>query len=580
MPNPEFTDTAGNREDNSEINHEINPSRNEELGRAATAEIELARARQAEIARKQAELNKRQAELEEKLRALGADPDKIIAEARARELAKKQAQSAESETANESEIAKDLDSNPEAPVLPPTPAEVAEDGKNNFEFKKFITGKVKKVLVGAAIIGVLSTGLVAGFQENLRNTANSKQTTQSGSEVEKTHGIIDGYDQDYMWLAESKETTMDFGDFEKLVEKFDGNVNEAAKRFSENMVESLSDYVSAISDNVQLDQLLPEDSLMRKNKGLDLTETNERIEKKLSVTDYDKLLQEFKDIMDQGVVEEVTVSGPCSNALMAVEDGEGNLLGSKAAVEKGIDVNHENMQLVACTTNEKDAKAYKVSWYTKDGKLLGTILIKKKCGQVIEKGRTKRLVKAKFIEKVPEGEPTPGTKDKDDPEPHKEKHTPKNEEEEKKHAGDGTPLGLDEKTTPKTTLEQDQENFKKIEQQKQEDKQKADEAKRVKEEQAAIEQAAKKEAANREKENATKEQERQAEESKKAAEEQAAIEQAAKAEETKKAADEQAAREKAQEAADEKAAAEGKAAENNGDKTSEERANDFRSGNF
>lgn len=158
---------------------------------------------------------------------------------------------------------------------------------------------------------------------------------------------------------------------------------------------------------------------------------------------------------------------------------------------------------------------------------------------------------------------------------------PKDEDAERKNAGDYvTQLPLDENVTPKTTLEQDQQNFEEIERQRQEAAAAAEEAERVAREQEAREAAAREEAENREQPESTEEQERQADEAAENAESGASEEQAAHAEEEAERAREEESREEAQEESDRNDFENQAESESNNDNTASERSSDFENGNF
>jgi len=193
----------------------------------------------------------------------------------------------------------------------------------------------------------------------------------------------------------------------------------------------------------------------------------------------------------------------------------------------------------------------------------------------------------------PEPEPQP------EPEPEPVAHTPKNTEAEIRNAGEyASPMDLDENVTPETTLEQDQEGFDAISQQREEDAARAAEAERIRAEQAAAqndaaEQAARnqaaREAAEAEQQSQLTEQERQAREAAEAEARQRANEAAARAQaeaaeqqraaaaaEQQRAA-EQAAREAAQAEANARAATESAAAASQAGASASDRAAMFES---
>ena len=287
-----------------------------------------------------------------------------------------------------------------------SPAELGNKAKKNPIFRKAITGIVIGLVASATLGGIAAhnmrsanaavgggviteTPTITMETPAMAPAETSPQVITFGETAEAEKGIKDGYDQEGMWLDASKPNTVAFSDFEKVVNKFNGNVKEALKYTDGNEVEALSDYISALPDGVSA--TLAENSVLSKFKGLSELDTNDKIENQLSEDEYSKLKQEFNSLIDRADVKEVTLNGRYTNAYMAVKDGS-NLLGSKAAIDKGIAINHEGMQLIACHTNEKNTKAYEFSWKDENGKVLGSMLVKGSCAQAVEiQGSSKRF---------------------------------------------------------------------------------------------------------------------------------------------------------------------------------------------
>lgn len=277
-----------------------------------------------------------------------------------------------------------------------TPATVGEKAIKHPRFRNFVKGLVIGVTASIAVTGV-GAFAAHSFTTNAAPKSNMITNAPIVVEVEDTKpnlpvtevtfennvekGIIDGYNKDGMWLSDSKPNTVAFSDFEKVIKNSGGSPKEALKTIAGNMVESKADYISALPDAVL--SLAPQGSILSSFKGLNEAKTADRLENQLSPEEFTKLSQEFNDLFNQAEVKEAVLNGKYSNAYMAIKDASG-LLGSKAALEKGATINHENMQLIVCHTNEKNTKAYEFSWKDGNGKVLGSILIKGPCAQAVE----------------------------------------------------------------------------------------------------------------------------------------------------------------------------------------------------
>ena len=527
-----------------------------------------------------------------------------------------------------------------------SPAEVVANQKKNPAFKESIKGKVVtaaaivlgvSIIGGAAIAKAKGGGNISGgpnttmpdhkaFENTI--TMNTEDEAPAAETAEEVSGIVDGYDKDGMWLSEGKTGQYAFADFKRVVELHSGDVKGAIKDVSREQVESMSDAISGMS------AVRPAGY-----ENLSMAQVNEKIES-LPSGEYDNLKKEYDSIIDRAEVSEVTLNGKYDNAYMGVKNGD-KVVGSKYARENNLAVNHQSMQLVKCTTNEKGSKAYQLTWKDANGKVIDSLLVKEACTQVVEKQGSNPTRFAGIPEvseqtiqgggaitniitgggptgtpniiigggPSPTPTPTPGPENPTPtptPEPTptptptpgpEQKHDPKDEEKEKKNAGDDvTKLPLDEKTTPKTTEEEDRKNFDEIEKQKAQDQAAKEAAEKAAKEQAEKEKKAQEEAAKRraEEEAARKAAEeadaqrkaqeeaarKAADEAKKKAEEEAAEQQRKNAEEVKKKQQEEEARRKAQEEAKKKAEENKKEAEKHADDTQKERADLFNSGDF
>ncbi|MDO5480306.1 MAG: hypothetical protein Q4F58_01350, partial [Candidatus Saccharibacteria bacterium] len=283
------------------------------------------------------------------------------------------------------------DINENAEIIPSSPERLS---------KRIINSKALKAAIGttagATLLAIIAAGAVSlgGFGKNAEK--NNFTTSPANPAVEynidqgegatdtgETHeaiGIQDGYDKDGMWTDEGKPNTVAFSNFQKVVDMFNGNVKEALKYVATNETEAMSDYVSALADKLRPAGF----------EGLNMAETNDKIENQLSNEEYDEVLQDFKDTIDKAEIEESTVSGTFANAYEAVKDGDA-MYGSKEALAKSATIDHETMQLIQTQTNEKNTKVYTFTWRDDDGKPICKIVIKGGCAQVLEEKGSHRL---------------------------------------------------------------------------------------------------------------------------------------------------------------------------------------------
>lgn len=298
------------------------------------------------------------------------------------------------------DLVEDKQAKPEKKI---TPIALVERFKKDKPFRKRVT-----VITGAVL---LSAGLVAGSvaaahahhnkevkaaQEEASNAglpempvivindqseAHPQETnTEASPEKAEAIGFVDGYEKEGLWTDENKPNTVAFSNFQKVVDMFDGDYKSAAKYDAENQIEVASDYISA------LHKLRPAGF-----ENLDMAEVNDKMENQMSDEEKDKLLHELNDIFDNADVSPVTLNGEYTNAYEAVKDGN-DLIGSKEALKRGASINHETMQLVGCTTKEKNTPAHEFVWRDDNGNIIDSIIIKDYCGQVVEKkGSSTRL---------------------------------------------------------------------------------------------------------------------------------------------------------------------------------------------
>ena len=319
------------------------------------------------------------------------------------ELEALNAKNASAEEAPEAPEEAPEDDAPEVgPVDEPTPIEAPVDDseqeklgliariKANPNFKKFAAAAIA-VLATAIAIG----GVAGSFRNNRENTA-----VEAFESQDKEKGLKDGYDQKGMWLSENKGTSVDFGCAEEVAEvcKQDNEVDECEmiKYTAKNQSESFADYLANLPE-----QLQPEGF-----KGLSILEAEKKIES-LSDEEYDELKKQFDETIDKAFTRRTVLNGEHHNAYMTLKDADAG-------------VNHENMKLVACTTNESDLEVNEFFWRDEQGREIGSMIIKmtpvydedgkiigyKGCMQVVSKDA--RVYEG--MDEIPNPNPTPEKK--------------------------------------------------------------------------------------------------------------------------------------------------------------------------
>ncbi|MBR3270088.1 hypothetical protein IKG07_02470 [Candidatus Saccharibacteria bacterium] len=274
----------------------------------------------------------------------------------------------------------------------PTPAEVANTLYHSKGAKISLTHIAIAAATTLAVGGIIAGSIfmagkyssksdktpapepTAPVVESIIETEDVVDDIEDTVEKEEARGIVDGYGEEGMWLSEGKTGPYAFADFQKVVELHDGDVKEAIKDVASNQVESMADCISGMSDEIR-----PEGY-----QGLSMAEIDEKLEN-LSAEEYDLLREEFESIINKAEIKEVTLNGKYDNAYMGVKDGDSRIIGSKEANEKDVEVNHETMQLIKCTTNEKGSKAYELTWRDEKGNIIDSEMIKEACTQVVEK---------------------------------------------------------------------------------------------------------------------------------------------------------------------------------------------------
>lgn len=472
---------------------------------------------------------------------------------------------------------------------------------------------------------------VSTVVEDSTDDSSVDENTATNENSETESGIIDGYDEVGMWeRMDDKGWWYDFASAKEVAKLPDINnkVNKMIEYTAGNQVESFADYIANLPEDLQLDGF----------NGSTILDAEKKLES-LTDEEFEKVKERFNSTIDRAFTRDVVLHGGYHNAYMQKIDS------SKPAA-------HDNMELVKFDSYENGTGAIELYWTddnTANGIEVGTMAIKiarNKDGEVY--GGCMQVVNPigsndevyqnmkKITDVTEESSNTTGESSEEssftteessfqgesseEPSDITEEssgaieessstteessntteefstppvYTLKNIKAEIKNAGDNVDQQkLDETKTPATTIDQDRENFRAIEEQLRQDAERLAEAERKAKEQAAAERRAAEEAEKRRQEEeasqkAAEEAQAAAEAAAKAATEAAARAQAAAeaaqraaAEAERQAAAERAARERAQAEADARAAEQAAAAARNADATAQDRANLFANGDF
>ena len=501
--------------------------------------------------------------------------------------------------------------------------------KKNPRFRRFVGRAATAALITLASFGV-GTKVFAPAQKNIPTTEsttlqkddNTKRNEKA--EAEKI-GIKDGYGEKGMWLSENKSGPYAFADATEVAEVCDNDECEMIKYTAREESEAFADYLAHLPESMQ-----PEGF-----KGLTILETESKLES-LSDEDYETLQTQFEGTMDKAFTRTVTVNGKQRNAYMRLKDESGS-------------VTHGNMELVSCVTDENNLEVTQFYWTDADGNEIGSMNIKmqpvyddngnitsyKLCMQAISSIDSPVYEGLNEINEPPvktgsegtnktgsegtektgsegtnttgsegtnktgsegtgsEGTGSEGTGSEGTGSEGTE-HTPKNEEAEKKNAGDRVDRReLDQDVTPKTSEDQDKENFKSIEKQKHDDEAKQAKDQETKRDQDKKESEAKEKAEERRQEEAKKEEKKsepekkheeerkkEADHSAEKAKEHSSSEQKESAKHEEKAREESKAREEKQSEANKAEPKHEKEASEKKDDNKEERKNTMEEGDF
>lgn len=245
--------------------------------------------------------------------------------------------------------------------LPPSIMLEKEKAANHSGFSKFVNTVGKKVFV-AFTIGAVAAATLAGaavhyFDKNSANAASTDDGTQTEQsddqeEAETEIGIKDGYGEKGMWQSENKTGPYAFADAGEVAEVCKNDECEMLKYAADNQVETFADYMANLPEELKPDEF----------KGLNILETEKKLES-LSDKKYEALQDKFNNTIDKAFTRRVTLNGKYDNAFMRLKDTNGK-------------VNHDNMELVKCTTDEHNLEVTEFYWLDDHGHEIGSMIVK------------------------------------------------------------------------------------------------------------------------------------------------------------------------------------------------------------
>ncbi len=247
--------------------------------------------------------------------------------------------------------------NPEdEPITKETRERLVEKSKKKKGLRALVASIVMVALLVTGGSGILGSRSNDAANENIDDQ--SAYTLVEEAPADKTeleiaeHGIKDGYGEKGMWLSEHKTSDYAFTDAGEVAEVCKNDECEMIKYAAGNQVETFADYLANLPE-----QLQPEEF-----RGLSILETEAKLES-LSDEEFDAVKDNFDKTIDAAFTRSVVVNGRCQNSYMSLKDSSGA-------------VDHENMKLVQCTTNENNLEATQLFWLDEDGSEIGQTTFK------------------------------------------------------------------------------------------------------------------------------------------------------------------------------------------------------------
>ncbi len=433
---------------------------------------------------------------------------------------------------------------------------------------------------------------------------------------EAVHGIVEGYYDQGMYMSEGKSGPWAFTNASEIAKICDNDPQKMLQYSATKQSENLAAYLSS----------MPESLKPAKIKGMSSKEIEQTIET-IGETDpdaYDAIRDEYNRRVNGAAMGFATLNGEVKNFYEALEDENGKKFSATGIRDHNLDhlVDHQHMKLVAKNTVEDKLEVLAVSWKDDNGFIVGTSYFKvtpvrndngdiigwEGCLQPLDKTNSPMF---DGVDEVTDDEepqqgtggggtaqgggggggggggegggggtdptppPAPG------PTPTPKKHVKKNVAAEIKNAGDHvSQLGIDNQVTPKTTLAEDQANFKDIADQTAAEEHDEAVAAQIAIAQATAEAIAAEQSRSDLADESNQTQVAAADAAEEKADSGAAEAQHEAAHEEQAAAEEESQREESQESANESSESHEQESESHSDDTASERANDFNNGDF
>ena len=251
---------------------------------------------------------------------------------------------------------------------------ISKKAKHNSGFKK-VAQKIALIAMAGLIAIGIGSNLFGNHKNEQTKPAEQPQVTAStvvdqdrqdyqgesqgpqGENQESENGIYDGYGEKGMWLSKNKAGKYNFAAAKEVAEVCGDDECEMMKYAEHNQVGTFADHLANVPDAVKDKYGIPASF-----KGISIVETENKLEG-LSKEDFTELQSKFDKLIDDAMTSQVLINGKCDNAFMRLKDPSGP-------------VTHQNMELVRCTTTERDTLATDFTWYNEDGSVIGSMTVK------------------------------------------------------------------------------------------------------------------------------------------------------------------------------------------------------------
>lgn len=165
-------------------------------------------------------------------------------------------------------------------------------------------------------------------------------------------GLIDGYNKEGMWTSTNKPSEIAFASAREVSALFNNDEVDMMQYAAANQTETFSDYLACMPDAIK----------PKAFRGLTLQQMNEKLES-MSEREYKEIQTWFNNAMDMAFTRRAVLNGRYNNAYMALKNPNG-------------EIDHANMQLVSCTSDEYGTEVTEFFWTDESGKEVGSMLVK------------------------------------------------------------------------------------------------------------------------------------------------------------------------------------------------------------